>query len=299
MAEGKHNVPQRTDSPEFGRFESPKEVGTKITVKDFQAMRDRGERIVTLTGYNEADTTLLNEVGVEGILVGDSYAMVRKGKKSTDEATMEMMVGAVEDAAKGNSRAMLIGDMPFQSYDNPDDAVKNARLLIKAGADVVKLEGGVEVAKMLKAIKEAGIDVMGHICHTPQTAKDHNVECRNEKDTLARIGDAKAIEAAGTFAMVIELADQNGAERITKAVKCPTIGIGAGLKTSGQILVIDDLVGETDWSKTPRGVPNKFVGDMRWDRTSRRIAVQQYFDDVKAGKFPTPAESFDVYKPDE
>jgi 3-methyl-2-oxobutanoate hydroxymethyltransferase len=237
----------------------------------------------------------LDEACVDVILVGDSVGNVRLGYPDTTYVTMEDMEKTVSSVAKANPKALVVGDMPIHSFDTACDAVKNARRLITAGAEAVKIEGGKEVKGVVGEIRAAEIEVMGHIAHTPQTDRKHLIEGKTEEQAEELICDASSLEEAGVFSMVLELVDREVAKRITDLVSIPTIGIGAGPDTDGQVLVLDDLVGWTDFSKFPKGKSPKFVGE-GWDRRTPKAAVKQYIHRVKNRMFPTEKESYRVYR---
>jgi len=266
----------------------------KIVISDLAGMKRAGMKIAVLTSYQEADARLVDRAGVDVILVGDSGGTVLLGYPDTTHVKMDDMLWMTSSVAKAKTRAMVVGDMPLHSYDTPEYAIKNAKKFKEAGADVVKLEGGVEKKEIVKAIVAAGIPVMGHIAHTPQTDIKHLIEGKTAAEEEMLLADAKALEEAGVFAIVIELADTTVAQNITKAVKVPTIGIGAGPYTDGQVLVLDDLIGLTDPSKFPSGRLPKFVGE--WPKDPA-LAVRQFIEKVRKGRFPGPNESYSVMAP--
>jgi 3-methyl-2-oxobutanoate hydroxymethyltransferase len=246
-----------------------------------------------LTGYDGKDAVLLDECGVDIILVGDSLGNVRLGFQDTKSVTMEHMALAVNDVASARPKAKIVADLPLGSYDNRVDGLSNALRLLSCGADAVKLEGGRAVADTVSHITDAGADVMGHIGHTPQTDVGHRIRGKTESEALGLIDDAVSLEDAGAFALVLELVDADVAGRVTDAVGIPTIGIGAGAHVGGQVLVLDDLLGWTDFSGFPRGQPT-FIGG-GWDRSSPENAVRDYVRRVKEGSFPSDDECYRVY----
>ncbi|MBD3387934.1 MAG: 3-methyl-2-oxobutanoate hydroxymethyltransferase [Candidatus Altiarchaeales archaeon] len=266
----------------------------KRTVDSIRGMKAGGERIAVITGYDSRDRELLDSAGVDVILVGDSIGNVRLGYPDTTHVTLEDMMKAAADVTSEKANALVVVDMPIHTYDTFEDAVKNAKRLVDAGGEAVKLEGGSEVADMVKAIVDSGVDVMGHIAHTPQTEKKHRIKGRDEEDAGKLIGDARALEEAGAFAIVIELADPEVAGRVTESVGVPTIGIGAGPRTDGQVLVLDDLVGWTDFSRFPGGRKPRFIGE--WDTSSPEKAVGDFINKVKERAFPSEMECYSVYK---
>lgn len=263
----------------------------KVTTADLEEMKRTGGKITMLTSYQTEDARLVDKAGVDVILVGDSGGMVLLGYPDTTFVTMDDMLWMTKSVVKASPRALVVGDMPIHSYDTPDSGVKNAKKFIEAGADVVKLEGGVEMKGIVRAIVTAGIPVMGHIAHTPQTDKVHKIEGRTPAEEGKLLADAKALADAGVFAMVIELADKTVSQKITKSIKVPTIGIGAGPHTDGQVLVLDDLIGLTDPSKFPSKKLPKFVGEWPEDPLQ---AVNQFIEKVRKGTFPGAGESYNV-----
>jgi 3-methyl-2-oxobutanoate hydroxymethyltransferase len=262
----------------------------KVTVPSVKAMKRQGQKIVTLTSYDFTTTKLLNEAGVDVILVGDSLGMVKLGYDSTLPVTVEDMLYHTRIVARGNSRALLVSDMPYLSYHtSPADAVKNAGRMLKAGAQAVKIEGGEEMVPVIRALQVAKIPVMGHLGMTPQSVHlfgGYKVQGKQRAQWKKILADAKAIEKAGVFAMVIECVPSLLGRRLTRALQVPTIGIGAGPDCDGQVLVIDDLLGLTP-TPHPRFV--KPYADMR-DLIKR--AARRYAGDVRAGAFPDAAHSY-------
>jgi len=263
-------------------------VSMKVTVRDI-VKKKGAEKIAAITAYDHSTARLVDQAGVDIILVGDSVGMVVHGLPSTIPVTMEMMLLHVESAARARPRALLVGDMPFLSYETSvEDAVYNAGLMLKKGAEAVKVEGGGEVADTVKAMVRAGIPVMGHIGLTPQRYlllggyKRRGVKAA-EAEKL--IDDAKELEKAGVFSIVIEFTAADVAAEITKQVSVPTICIGSGWMCDGQILVLHDVLGLSE--NTPPFA--KKYADLR------RIivdAVSSYVREVKQGVFPGREHSF-------
>ena len=220
-------------------------MSERQTISAIVSKKQRNERIVMLTAYDYPFARILDEAGVDIVLVGDSLGNVALGYKNTLPVTMAEMVIHTKAVARGVKRALLTADLPFGSYqENDETATANAIKLVKAGAEAVKLEG----AGYLSAIKKiiaAGIPVMGHLGFTPQSvnALGYQIQGKSKKEQVKILADAKKLEAAGCFALVLELMPDDLAARITKAVKIPTIGIGAGARTDGQVLVTNDLLG--------------------------------------------------------
>ncbi|MCK5125698.1 MAG: 3-methyl-2-oxobutanoate hydroxymethyltransferase [candidate division Zixibacteria bacterium] len=263
----------------------------KITTLSFSRKKRKGEKIVVLTAYDYYTARILEDNGVDAILVGDSLNMVLYGKKSTLSAEMDKMVFHTTAVSDASRRALVIGDMPFLSYQpSVETAILNAgRFLKEAGAEAVKLEGGIEIAPTIKRLIELGIPVMGHIGMTPQSINrlgGARVQGRDESDKQYIIESAQALDEAGCFASVLELMTAPLAMEISKMVKMATIGIGAGPDCDGQVLVTNDIIGMYGEFK-PRFV-------RRYANVSDVIgkAVKQFTDDVRTGDYPTNEESF-------
>ncbi|RMF30587.1 MAG: 3-methyl-2-oxobutanoate hydroxymethyltransferase [Chloroflexi bacterium] len=266
---------------------------TKITVPKLQQMKQEGRPITMLTAYDYPTALLVDRAGIDVILVGDSLGMVVLGYESTLPVTMDEMIHHCKAVRRGARYALLVGDMPFMSYQSETyEAVKNAgRFLKEAGMDAVKLEGGRDYAPVVEAIVRAGIPVMGHIGLTPQFIArlgGFKVQGRTAQAARALLEDARALEAAGCFALVLEAIPDRVAARITDAVRIPTIGIGAGPHCDGQVLVTHDLIGLFD-----RFVP-RFV--KQYTNIARQIseAVAQYRQEVLDGTFPGPEHRFTI-----
>jgi len=267
----------------------------KITISAFIKKKSKGEKIAVLTAYDYFTAKFLDRAGVDALLVGDSVGMVLYGEKSTLPMTMDIMLGHVRAVAKGTTRALVIADMPFMSYQpSVAVAIENAgRFLREAAAEAVKLEGGIEMAATVRRIVECGIPVMGHIGFTPQsvqkwggTKSPPKVRGRTEKSKQYLIESAQALEEAGAFSMVVELVQSDTAAEITKAVSIPTISIGAGKYCDGQVLVINDILGLYDEFQ-PRFV--RRYADLE---PVIEKAAAQYVADVKSGDYPSDDESF-------
>jgi 3-methyl-2-oxobutanoate hydroxymethyltransferase len=256
----------------------------KITPQYLQEMKQRGEKIAVLTGYDFFTAKLMDEVGVPVILVGDSLGMVVLGFENTLPVTMEEMLHHVRAVARAKPRSLIVADMPYKTYENVEQAVANARRFVEAGADAVKLEG--LVAAQVQAVASAGIPVLGHIGLLPQSADGYKVQGRTAESVQRLLQEARQLEAAGVFGVVIECVVAEVAKEITAAVKVPTIGIGAGPACDGQVLVSHDMLGlYTPF--TPKHVKRyaRLADEMR-------KAFAAYKQDVETGKFPTDKESF-------
>ena len=234
-------------------------MNSKITVETIRVMKARGEKIAALTAYDFPMAKLLDEAGVPLLLVGDSLGMVVLGYPDTTHVTMKEMKHHVRAAARAQPRALLGADLPFQSYEDVDGAVANARQLVAAGAEFVKAEGGREILPQVCAIVAAGIPFCGHLGMLPQhVLEEGGYHIKGKKDTeyQALLDDAKALADAGAFAIVLELVTPPVAKEISQSIAVPTIGIGSGPDRDGQILVTHDLIGAFPWF-TPRFVKPK------------------------------------------
>ncbi|RZB30820.1 MAG: 3-methyl-2-oxobutanoate hydroxymethyltransferase [Desulfobacteraceae bacterium Eth-SRB1] len=254
---------------------------SKVTLTTLNRMKKKGEKIVALTAYDYPFAKMVDESGVHIILVGDSLGMVVQGESSTLPVTMDEMIYHTKIVSKATRIAMVVGDMPFMSYQaGIKDAVSNAgRFLKEAGATAVKLEGGAAVSETIKAISEAGIPVQGHIGLTPQSVhKMGGYKVQRDEDRL--MADALEVESAGAFSVVLEGIPSAIAKKITDALTIPTIGIGAGPHCDGQILVLHDLLGLNE------GHVAKFVKQYATLSDNARKGIKQYVNEVQTGKFP-------------
>lgn len=265
----------------------------KNTVLTFLEAKQAGRKLSLLTAYDYSTAKLMDEAGVNGILVGDSVGMVALGYKDTLPVTMEEMIHHSRAVSRGVTNTLLITDMPFLSYQTSvRDAVLNAGRLVKeGGAHAVKLEGGREFCPQIRAIVEASIPVMGHLGLTPQSVHmlgGFKVQGKSEETARKLLADAKALEAAGAFAIVLEGIPAKLAALITKAAGIPTIGIGAGKECDGQILVYQDMLGMfSDF--TPKFV--KRYADLG---PVMRNAFAEYIAEVQDGSFPGPEHGFAI-----
>ena len=265
----------------------------RVTVTAVRAMKARGERVVMLTAYDTPTARLLDAAGVDVILVGDSLAMVALGYETTLPVTLEEMLHHTRAVARGAARALVVGDLPFLSYQvSREEALRSAGRMLKEGnAQAVKLEGGLEVAGTVAALVEAGIPVMGHIGLTPQAVHrmgGYKVQGRTAEAAARLLKDAVALERAGAFSMVLEGLPWQVAGAVTEAVGIPTIGIGAGPRCNGQVLVTNDLLGLFD-QFTP-----KFVKRYANLRETLLQAFGQFREEVRAGAFPGPEHTFSL-----
>lgn len=261
-----------------------------MTVPEFQRRKKENEPLVVVTAYDALFTRIVEQAGIEAILVGDSLGVVVQGKRDTVSVTMEEMVYHTRLVARGRQRALVIADMPFLSYRiSVERAMENAGRLIQAGAAAVKVEGGGDVVHRVRALTAAGIPVMGHLGMTPQSVNrfgGYTVQGREAAQAETFLTDAKALERAGAFSLVLEAVPAALAQSITQAVSIPTIGIGAGPHCDGQVLVLYDLLGLFD-----EFVP-KFVKPYAHLKADALQALRRFKEEVERRKFPTDAESY-------
>jgi len=256
----------------------------KRRVEDIIEMKRRGERIVMLTAYDYITAKIMSGCGVDMILVGDSLAMVFFGYDTTRKVTMEDMLHHTRAVANGSEGPLVVGDMPYRSYDTPDLALENARRFIQAGADAVKVEG--KVTDVVEKLVGEGISVMGHIGLTPQTITRFRVQGRDEESAQRLLEDALALEKAGCFSIVLECIPMDLASRITSSLEIPTIGIGAGPYCDGQVLVSHDMLGLFERFKP------KFVKRYAHLSGEMERAFREYVREVKEGIFPDEEHSY-------
>ena len=262
----------------------------KITLPLLLQMKQKRQPITTLTCYDYTTAKILDEAGVDILLIGDSLGMVKLGLSSTLPVTVEDMLYHTRIIARATSRPLIVTDMPYLSYQvSAEAAVQAAGSMLKEGAHAVKIEGGQEMVPILQALRRAKIPVMGHIGMTPQSVHlfgGFKVQGRIPKDAQRLVADAKALEKAGAFAIVLECVPSALAQLITRRLSIPTIGIGAGPHCDGQVLVIDDVLGLTS-DPLPRFV--KRYAELK-SQTGR--AVRAYLEDVRTRRFPDDAHSY-------
>jgi 3-methyl-2-oxobutanoate hydroxymethyltransferase len=254
------------------------ETPPKITPGSIRSRKSTGEKIAVLTAYDYPTARLLDEVGVPVLLVGDSLGMVVLGYPDTTQVTLDEMRHHVAAVARAKTRALVVADLPFHTYQTPVEALANARVLVEAGAEAVKLEGGVGVVPEIEALRAAGIAVMGHIGMLPQSVKEeggYKIKGRSEVERKRLLADALAVQEAGAFAVVMELIEAELAREITSELRIPTIGIGSGKGCDGQILVTHDLIGMFPWFR-PKFAPAK--ADVA---SAIRSAAEAFIRDVK------------------
>ena len=261
-----------------------------MTIPEFQQHKRDKKKLIVVTAYDALFARIVEQAGIEVILVGDSLGVVVQGKANTLSVTMDEMLYHTKLVAGAAQRALVIGDMPFMSYQaGSEDALRNAGRFLQAGAQAVKLEGGAVVADRVAAMTSIGIPVMGHLGMTPQSVHrygGYKVQGKDSDDAQGLLNDAKALEAAGAFAIVLEAIPTELAKTITEQVAIPTIGIGAGPHCDGQVLVLYDLLGLFD-----DFVP-KFVKPYAHLKADALQALRRYKEEVQDGRFPSESESY-------
>jgi 3-methyl-2-oxobutanoate hydroxymethyltransferase len=261
-----------------------------MTVPDLQRYKRDKKKLIVVTAYDALFARLLEQAGVELLLVGDSLGVVVQGRANTLSVTMEEMLYHTKLVASAAHKALVIGDMPFMSYQaSQEDALRNAGRFLQAGAHAVKLEGGAAMGERIEAMTQVGIPVFGHLGMTPQSVHQYGgykVQGKNAERAKTLVSDAKALEQAGAVAIVLEAMPASLAKTITEQVTIPTIGIGAGPHCDGQVLVLYDLLGLFD-----EFVP-KFVKPYAHLRADALQAIRRYKEEVEQGKFPSESESY-------
>lgn len=263
----------------------------KITVPYLMEMKAKGEKITMLTAYDFSTAQAIDQAGVDIVLIGDSLAMVILGHENTLSVTMEEMLHHTRPVARACKRAMVVGDMPFMSYQvSAEDAMRNAgRFIQEGGAEAIKLEGGEEVAEATERIVKMGIPVMGHLGLTPQSVHafgGYKLQAGDVEAAKKLIKEAKILEQAGAFSIVFEKIPAQVAKIVTDSLTIPTIGIGAGPSCDGQVLVTNDLLGQFE-----KFIP-KFVKQYAQQSKETKKAIAQYVKEVKGGTFPTEEHSY-------
>jgi 3-methyl-2-oxobutanoate hydroxymethyltransferase len=261
----------------------------KITIPELQK-RKNNRKITMVTAYDHPFARIVDEAGIDIILVGDSLGMVIQGQPNTLNVTMEEMLYHTRIVSRGTRRALVVGDMPFLSFQTGiDETILNAGRFLQAGAEAVKLEGGTHVTDRITALTRLGIPVMGHVGLTPQSVHSmggYKVQGREPNQEKRVMADAKAVEEAGAFSVVLEGIPLPLARRVTKGLSIPTIGIGAGPYCDGQVLVLHDLLGLLDHPQPT------FVRTYANLRVQALEAIRQYKEEVEGGKFPSEEESY-------
>lgn len=264
----------------------------KITVPEILKMKAEGRKIPVLTAYDFQTARILDEAGIPLLLVGDSCGMVEAGYETTLPVTLEEMIYHCRAVARGRASALVVADMPFASYQvSRKEAKRNAcRLVKEGGAEAVKLEGGVRMAETIRAIAEMDVPVMGHIGLTPQSVHrmgGYKVQGRSKTEAEALLEDARSIEEAGAFSIVLEGIPAPLAKEITASLSIPTIGIGAGPDCDGQVLVVNDMLGLIFGNRVP-----KFVKKYADLNRIISLAVGEFIKDVEEGKFPSKEHTY-------
>lgn len=265
----------------------------RVTTFDLREKKRKGEKSTMLTAYDYSQAKIVDEAGVDMILVGDSLGMVVLGYENTLAVTLEEMIHHGKAVVRGSQRAMVVVDLPFMTYQvNRDDALRNAgRVIQETGAQAVKVEGGIEIIDAVKGMVEAGIPVMGHLGLTPQSVGQlggYKVQGKDKEAAKKMFEDAKALEEAGAFAIVLECVPWQLAEFITDKLSIPIIGIGAGRVCDGQVLVFHDVMGLFDEFRP------KFVKQYRNLREEMITGIKDYVGEVKKGDFPGEEHIFNL-----
>lgn len=263
----------------------------KVTTHRFIEMKQRGEKISMLTAYDYTTAGIVDGAGIDGILIGDSASNVMAGNGTTLPITIEQMIYHAKSVVRGVNRALVVCDMPFGSYQvDRKEGVKNAITIMKeSGCDALKLEGGLEIIDTIKGILDAGIPVMGHLGLTPQSINKfgtYAVRAKEDAEAEKLISDAKLLSETGCFSVVLEKVPSALATRVSSEISVPTIGIGAGNGTDGQILVVDDMLGMT------KGFSPRFLRRYADLNTVMTDAIGNYITDVKNSDFPNENESY-------
>jgi 3-methyl-2-oxobutanoate hydroxymethyltransferase len=263
----------------------------KVTTHRFVEMKQKGEKISMLTSYDFTTAGIVDKAGIDGILIGDSASNVMLGNLTTLPMTVDQMIYHASAVVRAVQRALVVCDMPFGSYQADSiDGVKNAiRIMKESGCDALKLEGGIEILDTIKRILDAGIPVMGHLGLTPQSINKfgtYAVRAKEEAEAEKLISDAKALAEVGCFAITLEKVPATLATEVSKEISIPTIGIGAGNGTDGQVLVIDDMLGKN------KGFTPKFLRRYADLYTVMTDAIGNYVRDVKSSDFPNDNESY-------
>jgi 3-methyl-2-oxobutanoate hydroxymethyltransferase len=263
-------------------------LGKQITVRSLHACKQNAEKFAVIALYTAPMATMAGKCGVEVVLVGDSLGMTVLGYSSTLPVTMEQMLHHVEAVSRGNGLSLIVADLPFMAYATPEQALRNAARVMQAGAHMVKLEGGDWLAPTVRMLSERGIPVCAHLGLTPQSVNKFGgfrVQGRQQDQAELIYRDALTLEEAGADSLVLECVPTSLAQRITQALKIPTIGIGAGIHTDAQVLVINDILGLTEQ-------PPRFSKDYLVETGSIRGAMARFVQDVKSARFPDDSHSF-------
>ncbi|MQS06734.1 3-methyl-2-oxobutanoate hydroxymethyltransferase [Streptomyces alkaliphilus] len=287
-----HSSPGGDDTSRTGLYGGT--ANRRVTVRDIAAAKRRGEKWPMLTAYDAMTASVFDEAGIPVLLVGDSMGNCHLGYDSTVPVTMEQVLMLSAAVVRGTRRALVVGDLPFGSYQEGSvQALRNAtRLMKEAGVGAVKLEGGERSAEQIDLLVRSGIPVMAHVGLTPQSVNaygGHPVQGRGEEAAQQLLRDAKAVQDAGAFAVVLELVTADLAAEVTRSLHIPTVGIGAGAECDAQVLVWTDMAGMTDWSGGRRP---RFVKEYARLREVLAGAARGFAEDVAGGTYPAPEHSF-------
>ena len=262
----------------------------KITISDIEKMKKAGEKFSCLTAYDATFAQLISDVGVDIILVGDSLGNVIQGKETTVPVTLEQMSYHISAVAAGNQRCLIMGDLPYMTYNTPQEAYASARTIMQAGAHMVKLEGGAWLLETIQGLTDRGVPVCAHLGLTPQSVDalgGFKVQGRDQQTADKIIADAKALENAGARMLVLECVPSVLAQRISQAVNMPVMGIGAGVDVDGQVLVLHDMLGISPFqAKFVRNFMQDAQGDIK-------AALELYHQAVKNKEFPAQEHGFE------
>ena len=261
-----------------------------ITLSTINKLKKEGEKFTCLTAYESTMASVISKSGVDIILVGDSLGMVIQGHDSTLPVTMDQLIYHLECVVRGNNGSHVMADMPFMSYATDDLGLENAKRLMQAGANSVKIEGGEWISKMAQALSDRGIPVCAHMGLTPQTINrlgGHNVQGRDPSQKEKIINEAISLEKAGAAMLLLECVPEDLAKEVTNELKIPVIGIGAGVHTDGQIMVVHDMLGISCLENPP-----KFVKNFMEESSSIEHAIVNFVKDVKDFKFPSEEHTF-------
>ena len=256
---------------------------------ELSLFKEQGQKITCLTAYDASMAKILDQSGVDAILIGDSLGMVVQGGENTRSVSINDMIYHTSIVSDSSSNALVIADMPFASYDSPDDALKNAKLLIEAGARMVKIEGGSEHSDVIKTLISNNINICGHLGLQPQLvikSDDYRVQGRDDSSAQTILNNALLLESLGVSVLVLECIPSDLAKTISEKLTIPTIGIGAGVHCDGQVLVSYDMLGITT-GKQPR-----FVRNFLSNQITISDAVESFVVEVKKGRFPSESESY-------
>ena len=269
---------------------STQSTNKSVTLTTLNKFKKNSEKFTCLTAYESTMASVISNAGVDIILVGDSLGMVIQGHESTLPVTMEQLIYHLECVVNGNNGSHIMADMPFMSYSTDDLGLENAKRLMQAGANSIKIEGGEWISKMAQVLSDRGIPVCAHMGLTPQTINrigGHQVQGRDPSQKEKIITEAKVLEKSGASMLLLECVPGDLAKVITEELEIPVIGIGAGSDTDGQIMVVHDLLGISCLEKPP-----KFVKNFMDESSSIQDAITNYVNDVKNGKFPSDEHTF-------